>query len=81
MSYDNPKTGKGWTDEEELAFTQIQNVSRLTRIDSIRLWKRFKKNTKHAIEVAKKNYPPITAEQHERLRQARQCKKAGQDAA
>jgi hypothetical protein len=63
MTWINPNTGKGWTDEEEATFAEIQDVSRLTRIQAIQLWKRFKKNQVKAVAVAKKNYPRPTQAQ------------------
>jgi hypothetical protein len=47
----NPNTGKGWTDSEEQAFAQLQATG-LTRIRSIQLWKRFRRDTTKALAHA-----------------------------
>lgn len=72
----NPKTGKGWTDEEEAAFLEIQQVSRLNRIESIQLFRRFKGSREKAVAVAKAHYPVPRESQLNRLAKARQAKKA-----
>ena len=66
----------GWTAEEEKAFADIQAVSRLNRIQAIQIWKRFRKDTAKAIEVAKKTYPPISKAQMESLKKATEVRKA-----
>jgi hypothetical protein len=63
-----------WTQIEEAAFASILASSRLTRVQAIQLWKRYRTNTEKAIQIAKDNYPPLTDRQLasiERLRQAR----------
>jgi hypothetical protein len=72
----NPKTGKGWTDDEEAAFAQIEQVSRLNRIQAIQLWKRCGKDLAKALQIAKQNYPPATAAQLAGLAKARKARKA-----
>lgn len=52
-------TGKGWTPAEESIFAEIMAVSRLTRIESIRLWKRCKKDAVKALKLAKDSYSPV----------------------
>ena len=63
-----------WTKSEEKAFAEIQAVSRLSRIQAIHLWKRCRRNTDKALNIARDNYPPLTDRQLasiERLRHAR----------
>ena len=50
----------GWTMEEEAVFTEIQSVSRLSRMQSIHLWKRCRKNAEKAIAIAKRDSPPMS---------------------
>ncbi len=66
----NPKTDKGWTDEEEAAFAQIQECSRLNRIEAIQLYRRVNDDTTKALAIAKSNYPPLTEVQLTSLRKA-----------
>jgi hypothetical protein len=49
----NPKTGKGWTDEEEAAFAQVMAAGNLPRLPAIRLLRRFHGNLPKAIKLAK----------------------------
>ena len=75
----NPNTGKGWTDDEEAAFAQIQTVSRLNRIKAIHLWKRCRKNTERALAVAERDYPqrpPKSEAQLDAAAKARQVRNA-----
>jgi hypothetical protein len=67
----NPHTGKGWTDEEEKAFAEIQAASRLNRIRALHLWKRCRKNLAKALDLARQDYPPLTAAQHARDKKAK----------
>ena len=71
----NPKTGKGWTDEEEAVFAEIQSVSRLSRIRSIQLWKRFEKDREKAIATAKREYRRPTAQELAGLAKGRATQK------
>jgi hypothetical protein len=48
----NPKTGKGWTDDEESAFAEILTAGNLPRIKAIHLWKRCRKDSKNAVRLA-----------------------------
>lgn len=48
----NPKTGKGWTDDEEAAFAELMAAGRLERLPAIRLWKRFNRDLKKALKYA-----------------------------
>lgn len=44
-----------WSENEEKAFADIQAVSRLTRIEAIRLWKRCRKDVAESLlEVKQK---------------------------
>jgi len=54
----NPKTDKLWTKQEEAAFAQIQEASRLNRIEAIKLFRRFKGDVPRALAIAKQLYPP-----------------------
>jgi hypothetical protein len=45
----------GWTMEEEAVFAEIQRVNRLSRIKSIHMWKRCRKNAERAITIAKRD--------------------------
>ena len=65
----NPKTGKGWTDEEESAFTEIQKCSRLNRIEAIKLFRRFKGDVPRALAIAKQLYPPASLRDHRATRE------------
>jgi len=51
----NPRTGKGWTYEEEKAFAEIMAAGGLERLPAIRLYRRFKgsltKSLKYALEA------------------------------
>ena len=48
----NPRTGKGWTDEEERAFAQLMAAGGLERMEAIRLYRRFKCDLKRALQYA-----------------------------
>jgi len=72
----NPKTGKGWTDEEEAIFEEIQAVSRLSRVQSIQLWKRFGRSRDKTVAVAKTDYPRATESQLAGLAKGRATQKA-----
>jgi hypothetical protein len=71
----NPNTGKGWTDEEESMFSKIMVVNRLTRIQAIQLWKRFRKDAAKALCVAASQYPKPSEAQLNGLRKARESRK------
>jgi hypothetical protein len=45
--------GKGWTDEEEHAFTEIMVTGGLERLPAIRLYRRFGCDLKRALKYAK----------------------------
>jgi len=72
----NPKTGKGWTDEEEAIFEEIQAVSRLSRVQSIQLWKRFGRSRDKTVAVVKTDYPRATESQLAGLAKGRATQKA-----
>ena len=65
-----------WTDAEEVAFAEIQSVSRLTRIKAIHLWKRCRKNIKRAVKLAKEQYPPLSQPMLDKFSSMRAIKKA-----
>ena len=52
-----------WTIEEEAVFAEIQRVSRLSRIQSIHLWKRYRRDGNKAVAVAKSQYQRPTQAQ------------------
>ena len=52
----NPRTGKGWTDEEEATFADIMRIGRVERIGAIQLFRRCKSDHAKAIKLAQVNY-------------------------
>ncbi len=66
----NPKTGKGWTDDEEAIFAKIQACSRLNRIQAIQLYRRVNSNAAKALEIARSTYLRATEAQLAGLRLA-----------
>ena len=49
----NPKTGLGWTDEEETAFAEIMAAGQIERLPAIRLYRRCRSNLNRALEYAR----------------------------
>jgi hypothetical protein len=69
----NPRTGKGWTDEEEQVFAEIMRAGRLERLPAIRLYKRCRSNASEAVTLARECYG-LSEEQlaaYERTKSAR----------
>ena len=60
---------RGWTDQEEAAFAQIQQASRLNRIEAIKLFRRFKGDVPRALAIAKQLYPPANLRDHRATRE------------
>lgn len=52
----NPKTGKGWTDEEEATFADIMRIGHMERIKAIQLFRRCKSDHAKAVGLAQANY-------------------------
>ena len=52
----NPRTGKGWTDAEELTFADIMRIGRMGRIAAIQLFRRCKSDHAKALKLAQDNY-------------------------
>jgi hypothetical protein len=48
-----------WTEAEETLFAEIASVSRLNRIEAIRLYRRSNSNPERTLTLAIQNYPPI----------------------
>jgi hypothetical protein len=69
----NPKTGKGWTDEQEATFATIMRVGHLTRIKAIQLFRRCRSNHAKALKLAQENYglSDVRAATYESTRTAR----------
>jgi hypothetical protein len=53
--WSNPKTGKGWTDEEEATFAEIMRIG-LRRMAAIHLFRRCGSNHARALKLAQENY-------------------------
>lgn len=49
----NPRTGKGWNDEEEAAFAALQEAGRLKRLEAIRLYRRMGCDLAKALKYAR----------------------------
>jgi hypothetical protein len=49
----NPRTGKGWTDEEESSFLQVIAAGSIKRMEAIRLYRRMKADLKRALTHAR----------------------------
>lgn len=56
----NPQTGKGWTDEEEAAFSAIMEAGKMERLPAIRLYRRLRGDLKKALRYA--NQARLSAE-------------------
>ncbi len=52
----NPRTGKGWTDEEETTFADIMRIARMGRMAAIQLFRRCKSHHAKAVKLARDNY-------------------------
>lgn len=52
MTWINPNTDKGWTDEEESGFAEIMGASNLGRLSAIRLYRRFNGDLRRALKYA-----------------------------
>ena len=64
LMWTNPKTGKGWTDEEEAAFAAIQDAGQASRSRAIQLWKRCGKDAAKAVRIARWNAPTQAQARH-----------------
>ena len=63
MTYINPRTGKGWTDAEEITFAGIMHVGRMERANqAIQLWARCKLNTAVPLVLAEYGKATLAAE-------------------
>ena len=53
--------GKGWTDEEEVAFAQIMEAGGLERLPAIRLYRRLGSDLKRALKYAESRQETVAA--------------------
>lgn len=72
----NPRTGKGWTDAEEVTFAEIMRIARMGRIAAIQLFRRCKSDHAKAVKFAQDNYG-MTAEQIAGLEHSKAARLAG----